>query len=81
MVFFDFVTHAIRWLAGRDLTEDLTKILTEAEYSFTATVERETVRDVTEKPCYIGLDYDTELETDELPDGNIVIVCTNVSVA
>ena len=52
------------------------KSLTEPEYSFTAAAEREIVRDVTEKRCYIGLDCDTELETDELPDRNIIIVCT-----
>ena len=50
------------------------EILTEPEYSFTAAAEREIVRDVTEKRCNIGLDCDTELETDELLDGNILIV-------
>ena len=60
-----------------------------AECSFPAAAEREIVRDVTEKRCYIGLDYDTELKsitkTDktkicELTDRNCIIVCTNVSI-
>ena len=46
--------------------------ITEQECSFTATAERETVRDVKEKLRFSGLDYDTELY--ELPDGNIIIV-------
>ena len=46
--------------------------ITEREYSFTATAERETVRDVKEKLRFTGLDYHTELY--ELPDVNIIIV-------
>ena len=48
------------------------EILTEPGYPFTAAAESEIVRDVSEKWCCVGLDCDTELETDELPDGNII---------
>jgi len=71
-------------LAGRDLTNALMNILTEAGYCFTTSAEREIVRDIKEKLCYVAEDYEAELlETAqgddkqkqyELPDGNIVSI-------
>ena len=69
----------------KDVIEKLCYVgfTTEQEYSFTATAEREVVPDDMDKLSYIGLDYDTELEstaeidkkkTYELPDRNIISV-------
>ena len=70
-------------LAGRDLTEYMMRLLMEGAVSFSSSAEKEIVRDIKEKTCYVALDFDEEMkkandqsiETQfELPDMSVITV-------
>jgi len=70
-------------LAGRDLTEYMGTLLKESGISLASTAEREIVRDIKEKTCYVALDFDEEMKKQndqsietqfELPDMSVITV-------
>ncbi|XP_078521920.1 actin, alpha skeletal muscle-like [Lissotriton helveticus] len=76
--------HAVLRLdvAGHDLTDYLMRILSEIGLSLVSTSEREIVRDMKEKLCYVAIDLDVEMckqpgdveKAYRLPDGRVVMV-------
>jgi len=78
------IPHAVQrlFIGGRNLTSHLMAILDGRDCSFTTSAEREVVRGIKEKLCYVALDFDAEMEkaaaspelekTYELPGGDII---------
>jgi len=66
-------------IAGRDVTEYLQLLLRKSGYKFTTTAEKEVVRIIKEKTCYIAVnpikeekDMNGKYDDFVLPDGNVV---------
>merc|ERR1711997_507068 len=80
--------HAVKRLdvAGRDVTDYMQRILCERGYSFTTSSEKEIVRDIKERLCYVAMNFDEELATADtnpdleqefiLPDGQPITIGT-----
>ncbi|KAJ3301889.1 Actin- protein 2 [Kappamyces sp. JEL0829] len=70
--------HLVRRLdvAGRDITRYLIKLLLLRGYAFNRTADFETIRQLKEKVCYVGLATETTVLMEEytLPDGRVIKV-------
>ena len=78
--------HAIQRqsLGGRHLTTRMVNLLTEQGYEFLTSAERDVVRDIKEKLCFVALDYEEEMgkaadsneieRTYELPDDSVLTI-------
>jgi actin-related protein len=71
--------HAVQRLdlGGRDLTDYMMRLLTERGYYFSTSAEREIIRDLKEKMCYVALDFEEEKleeKTYMLPDGHVITI-------
>ena len=82
-----YLSHAINRLnlAGRDLTEGLTRLLMEREYPSVTMADKEVVQDIKDQLCYVALDFEGEIQTAatsstiveksyELPDGQVITI-------
>lgn len=66
-------------LGGKDITEYMKKLLTESGQEFSNAAEKEIIKTIKEKSCYIALDYEEELKNVEpfnfeLPDGSNISI-------
>nr|MDO8099873.1 actin family protein [Candidatus Njordarchaeota archaeon] len=80
------LTHAINRVdcGGRDITEYLRRLLRQRGYSLVSSAEREIVRDIKEKLCYVALEPEKEMKLAEkvaemqkeyvLPDGEKIVI-------
>eukprot|EP00057_Strongylocentrotus_purpuratus_P015204 XP_011669678.1 PREDICTED: actin isoform X4 [Strongylocentrotus purpuratus] len=68
-------------LAGREMTHYLMRLLNKKGYSFSTTAEREIVREIKERCCYLAEDFEREMactqirtERYQLPDGQEIVL-------